>query len=224
MVRFPFAAQRQRCTRRDCTDRPTSTQFLASLCCAAGLALSACSTAPSSSATPSQADGYGSYAPAAAAPATAPAVPAALQAAPGERKALEHHARGVQIYRCDAASAGAAPAWAFVAPQAELFSNAASNAVLGTHGAGPFWLADDGSKVIGTVKARADATQAGAIAWLLLATTSQGSAGVLAAVTSIQRLQTVGGAAPANGCAAPSDLGKEARVPYTAQYVYYVRG
>jgi hypothetical protein len=74
------------------------------------------------------------------------------------------------------------------------------------------------------VKARADAPQAGAIPWLLLTTTSQGGAGVLAAVTSIQRVQTVGGTAPASGCAAPADLGKEARVPYTAQYLYFVRG
>ena len=45
-----------------------------------------------------------------------------------------------------------------------------------------------------------------------------------APVTSIQRLQTVGGAAPAEGCAAAADSGKEARVTYTAQYVYFVRG
>jgi hypothetical protein len=201
-----------------------SARPLGCVACVAGLALAGCGAMPSSSAGVSSSGGYGGYGAVSAATAAAPTIPAALQAAAGERKALEHHARGVQIYRCAAASAGAVPAWTFVAPQAELFSNASSSAVAGTHGAGPFWQASDGSKVVGAVKARADAPQAGAIPWLLLTTTSQGGAGVLAAVTSIQRVQTVGGTAPASGCAAPADLGKEARVPYTAQYLYFVRG
>jgi hypothetical protein len=156
--------------------------------------------------------------------AAAPDVPASLQVPSGERKAFEHHARGVQIYRCTAATATASQAWAFVAPQAELFSAASSSTAIGTHGAGPFWQANDGSRVNGQVKARADAPQAGAIPWLLLAATSTGAAGTMAPVTSVQRLQTIGGAAPAEGCAAAGDAGKEVRVPYTAQYVYFVRG
>jgi hypothetical protein len=152
------------------------------------------------------------------------AVPANLAAPAGERKAFEHFARGVQIYRCTAAAAaGAAPAWAFVAPQAELFANAASTAVLGTHGAGPFWQAADGSRVVGQVKARADAPVTGAIAWLLLTTTPNATPGLMAPVTSIQRVSTVAGVAPAQGCAAPADVGKEARVPYTTTYVYFVK-
>jgi Protein of unknown function (DUF3455) len=154
-------------------------------------------------------------------------VPDALQPSAGERRAFEHHARGVQIYRCAAAAnaaAGAKPAWAFVAPQAELFSAASSTTVLGLHGAGPFWQANDGSRVQGQVKARADAPQAGAIPWLLLTTTPTGAAGAMAAVSSIQRVSTVAGVAPAEGCSTSSDIGKEARVPYTAQYVYFTRG
>jgi Protein of unknown function (DUF3455) len=157
----------------------------------------------------------------------APLVPAALQPPSGERKAFEHFARGVQIYRCapPASTAGAAaPTWAFVAPRAQLFSAASSTVVVGTHGAGPHWQANDGSKVVGQVKARADATQAGAIPWLLLATTAEGAPGAMAPVTSIQRLNTSGGAAPGSGCAAAADVGKEAEVPYTATYAYFVRG
>jgi ribosomal protein S12 methylthiotransferase accessory factor YcaO len=151
-------------------------------------------------------------------------VPANLAAPAGERKAFEHFARGVQIYRCTAgAAAGAAPSWAFVAPQAELFASAASNTVLGTHGAGPFWQANDGSRVQGQVKARADAPAAGAIPWLLLATTPNAVPGLMAPVSSIQRVSTVAGVAPAQGCAAAVDVGKEARVPYTAVYVYFVK-
>jgi hypothetical protein len=156
-------------------------------------------------------------------PPAAPVVAPALQAPAGQRKAFEHFARGVQIYRCAQAAGAAAPAWAFVAPRAQLFSAASSSAVLGTHGAGPHWQANDGNKVVGQVKARADAPQAGAIPWLLLATTAEATPGTMARVTSIQRLDTVGGAAPGSGCGAAADVGKEAEVPYTANYVYFVR-
>jgi hypothetical protein len=151
-------------------------------------------------------------------------VPASLAAPAGERKAFEHFARGVQIYRCAAgAAAGATPSWAFVAPEAQLFASAASTVVLGTHGAGPFWQANDGSRVQGQVKARADAPAAGAIPWLLLATTPNALPGLMAPVRSIQRVSTVAGVAPAPGCTAAADVGKEVRVPYTAVYVYFVK-
>ncbi len=160
---------------------------------------------------------------------SAPPVPANLAPPAGEKQAFVHFARGVQIYRCAAAAAGATPAfsWAFVAPQADLFASNAQAAVLGTHGAGPHWQAADGSRVTGVVKARADAPGApasGAIPWLLLATTANDKPGVMAPVTHIQRINTAAGVAPATGCAAAADVGKEARVPYTTQYVYFVRG
>jgi hypothetical protein len=41
-------------------------------------------------------------------------------------------------------------------------------------------------------------------------------------VVSIQRLQTKGGKAPATGCAA-SHRGEQARIPYTADYYFYMR-
>ena len=158
-----------------------------------------------------------------ASPPAAVPVPPALAAPAGERAAFSHHAVGVQIYRCAAGAAGAAPSWAFVAPQAQLFADAGSREVLGSHGAGPFWQAQDGSRVTGQVKARADAPQAGAIPWLLLATTPTNAAGLMAPVTHIQRVSTVSGVAPAAGCAAAADVGQEVRVPYTATYVYFVR-
>jgi hypothetical protein len=42
----------------------------------------------------------------------------------------------------------------------------------------------------------------------------------LAATTFIQRLNTSGGTAPSTGCT-PSDVGKRAFVPYTADYFFY---
>jgi hypothetical protein len=149
-------------------------------------------------------------------------VPAALNAPAGAQRAFVHHARGVQIYECRLADGAAAPAWAFVAPEAQLFDGAASNTAVGTHGAGPFWQGGDGSRIVGTVKARADAPAAGAIPWLLLSTQAQGGgAGAMSAVSHIQRINTAGGVAPAAGCAARDDAGKRARVPYTADYVYF---
>ncbi len=157
----------------------------------------------------------------ASSPASLP-VPDNLKPGAQERAAFVRHARGVQIYRCDAADGGAFK-WIFVAPQAQMFDDAASQAVLGTHGAGPFWQGNDGSRVVGMVKARADAANAGAdIPWLLLTTTAEGPGGQMTAVKSIQRIRTVGGVAPAAGCAAASDAGKSTRVPYTADYVFFV--
>jgi hypothetical protein len=157
----------------------------------------------------------------ASAPVVAPnaALPDPLRPDASQRALLSHHARGVQIYRCEAAEG--AFKWAFVAPQAELFANAQLPAVAGNHGAGPFWQALDGSKVVGKVKSRADAPAAGAIPWLLLTTTPEGAPGKLAGVTHIQRINTVGGAAPAQGCGGAADVGQQARVPYTADYVYF---
>ena len=40
-------------------------------------------------------------------------------------------------------------------------------------------------------------------------------------MSSIQRINTVGGVAPAQGCAGAADVGQQARVPYTADYVYF---
>jgi Protein of unknown function (DUF3455) len=39
--------------------------------------------------------------------------------------------------------------------------------------------------------------------------------------TFIQRLNTNGGSAPATGCSASTDVGKQALVPYTADYYFY---
>ncbi len=166
-----------------------------------------------------------------AACSTAPAPPpistnvfSALQPPPGETRAFALHARGVQIYACTLAAGAATPAWTFVAPEAELFESAAATTAVGSHGAGPFWQALDGSRVLGQVQARADAPRAGAIPWLLLNTRSSGGPGRLAKITSIQRINTTAGLAPATGCASAAELGQRARVPYTSDYVFFSKG
>jgi len=148
----------------------------------------------------------------------AAAVPAALDPGADQRALMQLSATGVQVYECRAGSATDAAAWAFVAPEAQLFD--ARGHVLGQHGAGPFWMATDGSRIVGVVQARADAPVTGAIPWLLLRTRSTGGPGVFERVTSIQRLNTEGGATPASGCT-PGSIGTQARVPYRADYRLY---
>jgi uncharacterized protein DUF3455 len=123
---------------------------------------------------------------------------------------------GVQIYICNNGSAG--PTWTFVAPQANLIND--DGKLIGTHFIGPTWQGNDGSAVVGARVAGAtvDAT---AIPWLLLTATSHnGIAGRFSDVTSIQRLSTVGGLAPATGCDV-EHLGTIVQAPYSAQYVFY---
>jgi len=39
--------------------------------------------------------------------------------------------------------------------------------------------------------------------------------------TFIQRLNTKGGSAPADGCSTPADVGNQTLVPYTADYYFF---
>ena len=147
-------------------------------------------------------------------------VPDNLKPGAEESVAMVLAARGVQIYECRKASDKAdAYEWSFVAPEAELFD--ATGKKVGKHGAGPTWEAADGSKIVGTVKERADASQADAIAWLLLTAKSVGAQGVFSKITSVQRVNTVGGAAPHEGCSR-AEAGTVARMPYNADYYFLV--
>jgi hypothetical protein len=146
-------------------------------------------------------------------------LPAELIPAANEKTAFTWSAVGSQIYECKA-NAGGAIAWTFVAPEAELFN--AKKERVGSHGAGPHWTALDGSKTVGQVKARANARRSVDIPWLLLTAKSAAGPGRMAAVTSVQRINTVDGVAPSVGCVVNSDLGKISKQGYTADYVYFV--
>ena len=132
---------------------------------------------------------------------------------------FEFGARGDQIYTCAAKPQDpAAFVWTFKAPQAELFN--ARGEVVGSHFAGPTWQGHDGSGVIGTVVARADAPSKNAIPWLLLEAKSHAGSGAFSTITHIQRLDTKGGVAPSKGCDA-THAGEEVHVPYKATYAFY---
>jgi hypothetical protein len=128
-------------------------------------------------------------------------------------------ARGVQIYVCEAdPNDGTSFVWTFKAPQAELLNERGE--VVGSHFAGPTWQGQDGSAVIGAVLERAAAPDAGAIPWLLLEAKDHNGSGAFATITHIQRLDTAGGVAPAEGCD-EAHAGEEVRAPYEATYSFF---
>ena len=148
--------------------------------------------------------------------ATAIDVPEKLRPNASESLAMIVHARGAQIYECRSAKDRAGTyEWVFVAPEADLFDTRGEK--VGRHFAGPSWESADGSTIVGTLKERADAPSADAIPWLLLAAKSVGAQGAFSTITAVQRLNTVGGAAPKTDCS-QSDVGTVARIPYTADY------
>ena len=133
---------------------------------------------------------------------------------------MRYRAVGTQIYTCKApATGGAAPAWAFKAPEANLLDEKCALVV--THYAGPTWkVTSDGSAVSGMKVGETPAIEAGAIPWLLLKTMSTGNSGVMSGIGYIQRVDTVGGLAPTDGCDAAT-IGIERQVPYSATYYFY---
>ena len=148
-----------------------------------------------------------------------PATPASLAVPANQEPALVLTAKGVQIYECRAAAGDANKfEWVFKAPEAELFD--ASGKKVGRHYAGPTWELTAGGKVVGKVKAKADAPDGKGVAWLLLDVAERDGGGVLANVQSIQRVATVGGKPPTEA-ANESQVGQEKRVEYSATYIFY---
>ena len=143
-------------------------------------------------------------------------VPPELAPAADQGLAFVLHATGVQKYTCASGATGFT--WTFVAPEADLFTR--HGCQVGTHYAGPTWEYQDGSTVVG-VRAAGASPDATSIPWLLLTAASHGpDEGKMTQVTSIQRLSTTGGLAPATGCDA-DHAGAAADVPYTADYFFY---
>ena len=127
-------------------------------------------------------------------------------------------ATGVQLYVCKARTdAPGTFEWTFKAPVADLWNEAGEK--VGTHYAGPTWEGNDGSKVIGEVVERANAPDPSAIPWLLLKAKSNAGAGAFSTVTHVQRLETIGGIAPTDGCS-QSTADTERAVEYQATYAF----
>ena len=181
-----------------------------------------------------------------AAKITPPSVPANLQVAAGSRVFLVGHAIGTQNYICSPTATGVA--YVLSTPQATLFNDEGGQ--LTTHffspnpdpndaNTNPLVLADgairptwqhsrDNSSAWAKLHPNGSAAVTpGALAWLLLDVVGvqEGLAGgdVLTKTTQIPRVNTVGGLAPAQGCASPADLGRTAVVEYAADYYFYTK-
>lgn len=156
----------------------------------------------------------------------------------GQVAFLEGHATGTQNYVCQPSGSGFV--WSLFTPQATLFSDNGKQVT--THffspnpdeNGTPVRAAWQHSRDTSTVWARVapDGSSIdpafvapGAIPWLKLEVvgTEEGPTGgdKLTQSTFIQRLNTLGGVAPSDGCAQPADVGKRAFVPYRADYFFY---
>jgi uncharacterized protein DUF3455 len=137
-------------------------------------------------------------------------------AAPGETIVLTVHAEGAQVYECKAGADGK-PGWAFREPIATLLVDGKT---VGRHYAGPNWEHSDGSAVVGKSSASAPGATAGDIPWLRLDVISRRGSGILAGVTTVQRINTNGGKLE-GACDKP---GAFRSVSYSADYVFLRKG
>jgi hypothetical protein len=123
-------------------------------------------------------------------------------------------AEGVQIYESKPNLAGGFQ-WSLKAPEAELKS--ASGQVLGKHGAGPSWILNDGSSILGSVPPLKSFAASGSIPWLLIAVKSKSGSGTLDKVDYVLRVATDGGVAPSEP---PNVEGATTSVKYHAIYIF----
>ena len=149
-------------------------------------------------------------------PARAQQVPRELQPPSGERLVLSVHGMGDQIYTCK--GDGGKFAWVLKAPEAQLTEK--NGKLFGKHFAGPSWEANDGSRIMGKAVANAPSPDANSSPWLLITVVSHSGEGVLARVTSVQRINTKGGKASASGCDA-AHVGQEERKAYSVDYLLF---
>jgi Protein of unknown function (DUF3455) len=168
---------------------------------------------------------------------TPPAVPAGLEVPVGHAPFLQGYATGTQNYICLPDKAGPGVVWTLFGPQATLFNNDDMQII--THFLSP--NPDEGGTARATWQHSRDTStvwakriesssdpavvESGAIPWLLLqvvgADLGPTEGHRLTETTHIQRVHTSGGLEPPTGCARASDVGQQALVPYTADYIFY---
>jgi hypothetical protein len=132
-----------------------------------------------------------------------------ISAAAGSILVLHAYAKGVQKYEWTGT-------WTPRGPSATLYADAQYTGVIGTHFGGPTWKSNSGSVVVGQVNTPCEVGPDD-IPWLLLDGIRSNGPGIFEGITSIQRVNTVGGRAPT----APGNIGEMRNVPYTAEYFFY---
>jgi hypothetical protein len=168
---------------------------------------------------------------------TPPPVPEGLEA-PADTKLFRiEHAVGTQNYMClPSATAPSGYAWTPVGPQATLFNTHGRQTMTHFLSVNPeddvaraTWQdsRDTSSVWAAMFETSSDPAyvEPDAIPWLLLEVkgTEGGINGRerISRARWIQRLNTSGGKAPADGCAEAGDVGKREFVPYEADYLFY---
>jgi hypothetical protein len=148
----------------------------------------------------------------------APVVPPVLRAPADEEAAFMLTGRGAYVYQCKPTALDPdAVAWGFVVPDAVLYDGARPAARITS--VDLYEAIDDRSSVTGIVRAAAPGGP-GNLPWALFRARAFGETGLFGGVTSFQRVNTNGGAAPRDGCDA-DHAGDEARQNYTADYYFY---
>ena len=164
---------------------------------------------------------------------TPPPVPADLELPESGEPFLIGHGVGTQNYVCQPSTSLGRVAWTLFTPQATLFSDLDEQ--LTTHFFSPnpsesgvvrvTWEHSEDTSIVWARAIASVVVRPDAIPWLLLQKvgTQVGPTGgaTLTATTFIQRVNTVGGLAPATGCDALRDVGHKRFVPYTADYVFF---
>jgi hypothetical protein len=167
---------------------------------------------------------------------TPPAVPIDIEVEAGYKPFFRGHAVGTQNYICAPAATPSGVDWLPIGPQATIFDEAMEQTM--THYASKNPLKNDAiqatwqhSRDSGAVwaKRKAGSTDANyvapdAIEWLLLEVTGEmaGPTGgdKLTGALFLQRVNTVGGKAPATGCSAET-VNTRRFVAYEADYYFY---
>ena len=166
---------------------------------------------------------------------TVPPVPDDITVPAGNKVFLVGHAVGTQNYVC--LPSGNDLKFTLVTPQATLFGDDGRQLI--THYFSPNTFEGDTIRATWQDSGDTSAVWAkainsssdpnfvapGAIAWVLLQRvgSQDGPDGgdTLTGTTFVQRLSTSGGVAPATGCTTSNDVGRQAFVPYTADYFFY---
>jgi len=182
---------------------------------------------------------------------TTPTTPDVITPPAGNTLYLVGHAIGTQGYVCLPTSTGASWTVNASRPEATLFakllgfdvqiithylspdSNPNEYAPVPLPVGSPTWQNSLDSSIVWakalspsvTAGSHESCPNAGSIPCLLLQSvgSKKGPAGgkVMTLTTYVQRLNTQGGVAPATGCSVATDVGKQALVPYTADYYFF---
>jgi Protein of unknown function (DUF3455) len=132
--------------------------------------------------------------------------------APGETEVVKLYAIGAQIYECKAGNDGKL-AWAGREPSAALTLDGKT---VGRHYAGPTWEHADGSAVVARAVGNAPGKTSQDAAWLKLEVTSHRGNGIFTPVTTVQRVNTSGGAL-SGAC---DKAGALHSVAYSTDYIF----